>query len=214
MNSLRLLLLERRTWRMTKTQVVVSKDLGEFFYKEVTDARSQLGIQISELSEYYVVRLLCDFSRHDGTSVGEPLALMYKKATEASFEQRVQLLKQMGDAALYVAGFFTEFVERQLVDVDYYISMGGGAYSDLSGLVGSQRHGDTLGEMYSQLSSKFTELVDLLNEISDRHKSSEGDAELLKLYDRWLRTGSERARKILIERGLTPPSGLPTDYTQ
>jgi len=199
---------------MAKTQVVVSKDLGEFFHKEVMDARSQLGIQISDLSEYYLVRLLCDFSRHEGSAMGESLALMYKKASEASFEQRVQLLKQMGDAALYVAGFFTEFVENQLVDVDYYISMGGGAYSDLSGLVGSQRHGDALGEMYRQLSYKFTELVDLLNQISDRHKSTEGDTELLKLYDRWLRTGSERARKILFEKGLTPSSGLPTDYNQ
>lgn len=200
-------------------RVIVSKNLGEFFHTEVNQARTDLGVELSELTEFYLVQLLCDFSRRETaptTPGAEPLALMYKKAVEANFEQRVQLLKNLGDVALYMSGFFTDAIERSLVDLDYYISMGGGAYNHLSGLVGSQRHGETLGELYLQLGNKFTELVDVLNQISDRarEQQGEGDKDLLKLYDRWARTGSQRLRKLLLDKGLTPTDGLPLDYLQ
>lgn len=199
-------------------KVVLTNDLTEFFRQEVISARADLGVRMSELTEYYLVNLLAEFARRDvkSSAVGsEPLAFMYKRASEATLEQRVTLLKNLGDVALYVAGFFTEFVERSLVDVDYYISMGGNAYQNLSGIVGNQRHGETMGELYSQLAVKFTELVDVLNQISDKsNQKSVNDADLLKLYDRWARTGSERIRKVLLERGLLAGDNIPTEYNQ
>lgn len=199
-------------------RVIVSKDLTEFFRNEISTARCDLGIQLNELVEYYVVRLLCDFSRPETTQLpgDEPLALMYKRALESSLPEQAQLLKNLGDAALYIAGFFTEFIERSLVDLDYYISMGGNAYNRLSELVGGQRHGETFGDLYMQMGRRFTELVDLLNEVAERAQTT-GDrhSDLLRLYDRWARTKSQRIHKLLIEKGLIPsPNGLPTDYTQ
>ncbi len=199
------------------SRLILSNDLGEFFRQEVTDAKGSLGIKLSDSAEFYLVNLLCDFSRQGSApAVGEePLALLYKRALEASAAERVQLLKNLGDLALYVSGFFTEFIERSLVDVDYYIAMGGNAYGSLASLVGGQRHGATFGELYLQLARKFTELVDLLNQIAERTRDkAESDAELLKLYDRWVRTGSQRIQKLLLEKGLLPTEGLPTDYVQ
>ncbi len=199
-------------------RVIVSHDLTEFFHHEVTCARADLGVSLNETTEFYLVNLLCDFSRRDNKNISpgaEPLAFMYKRAREAAPNERVVLLKDLGDVALYMSGFFTDFIERSLVDVDYYISMGGTAYSDLSGLVGTQRHGGTFAEMYSQLAVRFTELVDILNQISDRSaKNSDADKDLLKLYDRWTRTGSERIRKLLLAKGLLTAPGLPTEFNQ
>ena len=199
-------------------KVILSTDLSEFFRTEVMAARDEVGVKMSDLTEFYIVNLLCEFSkRQQGQSVpgAEPLAFMYKRAAEADLAERAHLLKDLGDVALYVAGFFTDFIDRSLVDVDYYIGMGGTAYSDLSGLVGSQRHGETFAELYSQLAVKFTDLVDVLNQVSDRsHVKSDSDADLLKMYDRWARTGSTRIRKLLLERGLIAQDGLPTEYVQ
>ena len=199
-------------------RVIISKDLSEFFRQEVITARSELGVRMSDLTEYYLVNLLCEFSRrdHEITAPGaEPLVFMYKRATEGSEAERAHQLKHLGDVALYVAGFFTDFVERSLVDVDYYISMGGTAYSSLSGMVSNQRHGETFAELYRQLAVKFTELVDVLNEISDRSRDKVGrDADLLKLYDRWARTGSERSRKLLLEHGLLTGQDVSTEFIQ
>lgn len=199
------------------SSVIVQADLSEFFRDEVNDAQSELGIELGEMIQFYVVNLLCDYSRPGPVaSPGEEaLALLYKRALEAPPAARVQLLKNLGDLALYASGFFADFIERSLVDIDYYISMGGNAYGNLSGLVGTGRHGDTFAEVYTELSGRFTELVDLLTQIAERSRAkSEDDTVLLKLYDRWARTGSDRIHRLLRERGLVPTPNLPTDYEQ
>jgi len=186
-------------------ELILSKDLGEFFRKEVSTAQTSLGIGLSELTEYYLVNLLCDFSRGPrAPELGhEPLALQYKRALEARPGERFHLLKNLGDESLYVAGFFAESIERSLVDVGYYISMGGNAYGSLSEMMGAQRNGATFAELYEELAEGFPGLVDLLNEVADRARAkAEDDHDLLKIYERWLRTGSTRAQRQLHERGL------------
>lgn len=199
-------------------RVIVSLDLADFFRGEVVSARQELGVKMSPLTEYYLVNLLTDFAKRDPRSVAptaEPLALMFKRAHEATDPERAQLYKNMGDVALYVSGYFTDFVERSLVDVDYYVTMGGTAYSNLSGMVGQQRHGDTFAQLYAQMAAHFTELVDVLNHIADRARINHNhDSDLLRLYDRYARTGSTRIRKLLLARGLLPGANVPTEYAQ
>lgn len=193
--------------------VILKPDLTEFFHHEVSEARTDLGIELSEHTEFYLVNLLCEFSR-TGVSPApgdEPLALLYKRALEAELAERMRILKELGDLSLYVAGFFVEFIERSLVDLDYYISMGGNAYHNVSDLVGMQRGGEHLASIYEQLARRFTVLVELLHEVSDRTRPGElRDRDLLRLYERWLRTRSERIRKQLIDAGLMPAA--PTEY--
>ncbi|RYF10993.1 MAG: hypothetical protein EOO40_04110 [Deltaproteobacteria bacterium] len=199
------------------SQLIVSHDLSEFFRGEVIAARENLRIDLSEGAEYYLVNLLCAFSSQvkDRAPTNEPLAFIYKKATEVPDAQKVQQYKYLGDVALYVAGFFTDSIERSLVDVDYYISMGGTAYHSLSALVGNQRHGEQLAQLYTQLALRFVDLVDVLNQISARSfDKAQRDTDLLKLYDRYARTGSERIRRLLLARGLLPSAAVPTDYIQ
>ena len=199
------------------SEVILSNDLGEFFRMEVTRAQTSLGIGLSQLTEYYLVNLLCDFSRvQRAPDVGnEPLALQYKRALEARPGERFYLLKNLGDESLYVAGFFTESIERSLVDVGYYISMGGSAYGSLSEMMGAQRNGATFAELYEGLAEGFPELVGLLNEVADSARArAEHDHDLLKLYERWLRTGSARVQRQLHERGLFVREGSPDDTEQ
>jgi hypothetical protein len=202
--------MARRQKRMAgPNRLIVSPNLSEYFRKEVVEARDSLGLKLSELAEYYLVNLLCEFSRKDTAPVttNEPLALLYKKALDSSVAERVQLLKNLGDVALYIAGFFAEFIERSLVDLNYYIAMGGNAYGNVSEIVGSRPQGETHAELFEQLSRRFTELVDLLNEVADRSREA-GDTstEVLRLYDRWVKTKSQRIQKLLVERGLMPHS--------
>lgn len=202
---------------MGDQRLIVSNDLGEFFHHEVKDARASLGIELSDFTEHYVVNLLCDFSKRGTkpTPGDEPLAFMYKRALESTASDRAHCYRDLGDLALYISGFFTEFIERSLVDVDYYISMGGNAYGSLSDMVGSQRNGQVFAEIFEQLAKKFGEVVDLLNEISSRSRQqSPSDTDLLRLYDRWVRTKSERVRRLLVERGMMPHDEVPGGYIQ
>ena len=200
-----------------KKQVIGSPDLQAFFHRAVSEARSDLGIQLSEVLEFYVVNLLCAFACVERAPRvgGEPLALMYQRAMAANASERALIYKQLGDVALYVSGFFGEFIESSLVDIDYYVSMGGGAYHRLSSLVAARRRGTVFAGLYGQLAVRFTELVDILNQVSERAREGNSKNEdLLRLYDRWVRTGSARSRRILAERGVLPSAGIPLDYDQ
>ena len=199
-------------------QLIVSQDLAEFFHHEVAGARAELGVELPDLTEYYLVQLLCDFSRQDGPQTKarrEPLALMYSRALELEDSARLHLLKEMGDVALYTSGFFTDSIERELVDIDYYIAMGGNAYQSLSCHLQASRRGRSVAQMYAQMASGFTQLVDVLGQVAAKSQARNPcDTDLLKLYDRWTRTGSERLRRLLRERGLLPTPDLPHTFDQ
>jgi hypothetical protein len=200
---------------MPDAMLIVSHDLEEFFLKELACAKRSLGIEISELTEYYLVNLLCEFAQHTHCpDLGkQPLALQYKSALESLPNERVRRLKDLGDESLYVAGFFSEFIERSLVSVGYYISMGGTAYGSLSGLIGAHQYGATRAELFWQLAANFPHLVELLNQVSDQTRSKTDNNELLHLYERWLRTGSTRVQRLLHERGLFVREGLPNEFS-
>ena len=62
------------------------------------------------------------------------------------------------------------------------------------------RDDDAFADVFGELAEKFVPVVDVLSDISDRSRSSNRD--VLRLYERWLRTGSERDRNLLARKGL------------
>jgi hypothetical protein len=88
------------------------------------------------------------------------------------------------------------------VDVDYYVNIGGSAYTALS-----RRETDTLSPVFAELADKFVAFVDVLSEVSERSACS-SNRDLLRLYERWLKTGSLRSGQLLAERGVVPNASL------
>jgi hypothetical protein len=192
------------------------RGLREFFRDTVHEALVHQKVQVDDHTEHYVVNLLTEFARAeqlfepsaDGPRL-KPLALMLADATQAPQAQRSLLLQRLGDVSLFVAGFLARGFERRLVGVDYHIAMGGRAYSVLADHPGSGARGRALGAVFAELAAKFQRLVDALNEVSElsyRHTQ----ADLLRLYELWLRTGSPRAHGLLLDLGVRPaPAPLP-----
>ena len=197
------------------SSVIATANLESFFRGQFTSASKTLGVEVDASAEYYVVNLLCAYSRRGSNPLPgeEPLAFLYKRALEAPTGERILILKNLGDLALYVAGFFTEFIERSLVDVSYYISMGGNAYTSLSDILGSRPRGGSFAEVYNELARKFAALVDVLMEVADRCRSTQND-DLVRLYDRWMRTGSDRIHRLLVEKGLVLAVRSPDETLQ
>src|SRR5581483_3815882 len=161
-------------------------------------------VEVQESTEFYLVNLLSEFVASEqlfrsAEHEVEPLAFMLKRAQETSGFERVRELKKLGDTSLYVSGFFAASLERKLVDIDYYISMGGRAYTVLSEIF----QGGGAGSLYDELAQKFVKLVDLLSEVSERAALGTNKG-ALRLYERFVRTGSERIARLLSERGLLP----------
>ena len=186
---------------------------AEYFKDLVESAVSRQHLRTSELTEYYLVDLLCRFMRpdrripfYDDTS--EPLALRLRRALESGgMEQRARL-RNLGDFSLFTSGFFSDSLNRQAVDVDYYVSMGEYAYGSLS-----RRDTDALGEVFTELARKFVAYMDVLADISERTGTA-ASTDVLRLYERWLRTGSARDGQRLVDRGLVPNPSIGPKFIQ
>ena len=189
----------------------------EFFRERVGDVLSHRGLSVQPETEFYLVDVLARFlererlhvQQPDGTIREEPLAIILLRALEAGGVARVRELRRLGDTALFVSGFFGDSLARSAVDVDYYIAMGGQAYA----AVGQAERRRGLEALYAELSGRFGLFVDCFAEIAELSelRSNRG---LIRLYERYLRTGSARVATLLRERGvalLGGPGAPPRD---
>jgi len=194
------------------SDVVFRRESAVEYFKELVDgALSHQGLATQELTAYYVVQLLASFLQRRLTAdqdAGTALALRLGRALDSAGIQQRATLKEIGDVALFVSGFFSDSLQRKLVDVDYYVSIGGCAYSTLSRV-----ESDTFTPVYAELGEKFVGFVDVLAEVSERTSCS-SNADLLRLYEKWLKTGSRRSGQLLVERGVVPNASIKTTRVQ
>ncbi len=185
--------------------VVVKETPLELFRELVTGALAHRGLRIQETTEFYVVRLLERYLARealyretgDGSSLEEPLALLLLRALEADRPARQEGLRRVGDTSLFVTGFFGDSLARSPVAPSYYVSLGERAYGALATSPGP----GVGGEVFGELADRFEDLVDVLAEIAEMQdlRSNRG---LVRLYERFLHTGSERVAEKLRARGV------------
>lgn len=182
-----------------------SANLEEFFIARIREALATQKTSVSLEVEYYLVHLLTHFARSthffhttpDGRVEDRPLAL---RLYDATFDagRRFLHLKSLGDTALYSAGVFFDGLGDRRGSIEYYISMGAGAYGSLANL---STHGERhMADTFDELSKRFPELVEILNLSCERG----GDHDVFRLLERWRHTRSLRAREKLAAQGIHP----------
>ena len=194
-----------------QASVITDINVKEHFQQTLAAALTSQQVTAEEDTVYYLVNLLDYFAKsenlfattNEGTYI-PPLAILYAKALEAKeVETKQYLLRQLGDIALLIGGVFPGSLSRKLVDVDYYIGMGGSAYSYLSDMAYGSRQIKALRGVYAELSAKFQCFVDVLAEVSENsHLNSSLDT--LRLYEIWAKTGSPRTANKLRKMGIEP----------
>lgn len=197
--------------------VIARASLREYFQGSVDEALNNQGVEAAVETIYYVVNVLTMFQRadrlYDATDQGltlRPLALLYADAVQGrNPDDRVRSLQRLGDIALFISGVFSESLNRKAIDVDYYIAMGSSAYANLSEAVRGGVKGQAFGEIFEELARKFTAFVDVLSEVNE-NTSLSSNADVMRLYELWLRTGSKRAARRLRDLGIEPSTASAT----
>jgi hypothetical protein len=182
-------------------------DSKEYFRQSLHEALTERKVETYPVVESYLVEILehylftenlFDEERSTGRRSRETLAETMLKAATATPRVRFDLLKRLGDGALYVSGFFGDSLQRKIVDVDYYIDMGSTAYLSLSQVV----YEDTFSQLYKEIAIKFNEFVDVFSLMSRKSMNSEDN--ILRLMELYAKTESPLARERLAEKGLFP----------
>lgn len=186
-------------------------NLREYFHDAIQRTKAKLDLRLAEHAEFYIVNLLSEcrntdrlYLRNEGQLEDLPLALMLERAVHGpTLAERIKYFQRLGDTALFIAGYFPGRARRNLVDLDYYIRMGGGAYLSLASLY---RSDDAFGQIFSELGEKFGRCVNMLTIVRNTLSAQQNKhAGLLELYEKWLATGDEQLRLLLQKEG------LPTD---
>ncbi len=184
----------------------------DFFTELVQKGMSQRRVQTYPIVEKYLVDLLQHYLdarnlfeptylNESGAKQPQTLAEMFLVAQNADPITKVDLLRKLGDRTLYISGFFGDSLQRKVVDIDYYADIGGAAYATLAHCTRE----DSMAKVYNVFSNRFLDFVEVLTYIS-QHSFIKSDESILRLYERYLRTGSEIAKEKLIEMGvLTVP---------
>ncbi len=189
-----------------KSFVFISPE--EHFTEVVKEACEQRKVKSRPHIESYLVQLLkyyLDSRNLHGPVIEEgsfekppqTFAEMYLHAINSENTKKKELMRAVAERSLYLTGFFSDSFQRKIVDIDYYVEIGSAAYSNLS----SWTKEDTMAIVYKTFSKRFYDYVEVLNYVSEKAQI-QADQNVLRLYDRYLRTGSDLAREKLTELGV------------
>lgn len=196
---------------MSKPSVVATPTMSQFFQEVVSDALQRSRCEASEAAAHYLVSLLCDFARpsHETEAAfKEPLAFALRDAMEAAGAERFRRLRLLGDAVLYVSGFFGSHIQGRGIAQSYVSDIGASAYWNAAAMLRlNASQASFPGHVLSELAQKFERFARVLADIAESimvSSARDRESALVKLYERWLHTGSPRLAGELVAQGLLP----------
>jgi hypothetical protein len=193
----------------------LSADVSAFFAGLVGEALEERRVEATEAVRVYVSGLLADYARPGALTrdaLERPVTLLLAEAKESVGRERFERLRALGDGTLYVCGFFAEHLENRGVTLRYVESIGAQAYDGAASMLrrSGVADGSSAPDVFGELAAHFETFVGLIESIADRLVAQSGTGShggVLRLYERWLRTGSNELASALGAQGLVPVKG-------
>ncbi|HEY2408581.1 MAG TPA: hypothetical protein VGI10_21390 [Polyangiaceae bacterium] len=195
-------------------EIDLASDLYTFFEGLIDDALRTHGFEATEASERYVAGLLADYAKPaplDAETLERPLTLLLDEALHSVGRERFDRLRSLGDGVLYTSGFFAEHLSTRGVELRYVRDLGARAYDGAASML---RHGGgdagAAPDVFRELADNFAMFADVVARVADVLQANSAhisDREVVRLYERWLRTGSSPLAAALAFRGVTPQRG-------
>ncbi|HPW45201.1 MAG TPA: hypothetical protein PKU96_02385 [bacterium] len=196
---------------MGQTTIIHGDKLAQVLHEDVRHAFEKMHVHTDDIVEFYIVNLLQEFHNAEGLvmfkgddAVEKPLSIMLLEALTGGSAMRVKCLRQVGDKALVVSGFFGDNIHSGLMDISYYIGIGESAYGALAKI-----HKDcgAFSDLYLELAKKFEQFVDVISSIAPWN-NARSDVDLMRIYERWIITGDDTLGELLELKGI-PTSKKP-----
>ncbi len=187
-------------------------DVRGWFHERLSGCMAARGLETSPETTFYLVELLASvgLSRRESLC-GRPLVMILAEASEAEGHERLRLFRTLGDEALYVGGFFADQLERRGVTDAYVARLGTQAYETASQLASRSAQEAARIEVYRELADHFAPLARVLDDVRES-TALRTPQDIVRLYDKWRRTGSPRIAERLTAEGVYPSlSGRKTD---
>jgi len=192
----------------------LASDLQSFFHQLVDQAVRNEHCAATEAAEHYLAGLLADYAkpeRLDAASLERPLTLLLDEALRAVGSERFERLRSLGDGVLYTSGFFADHLSTRGVELRYVRTLGARAYDGAATML-RQSAGDGTGppDVFRELADNFAMFAEIVSRVADvlqANSAQNSNRQVVRLYERWVKTGSAPLAVALAGRGLTPQKG-------
>jgi hypothetical protein len=193
--------------------IVAARSVSSFFHEVVEDALRTQRVEATEAATRYLVALLTDYAHPDvraDATLGRPLTLLLDEAVHvADPAERFERLRVLGDGVLYGCGFFGDHFEARGVDPRYLRGLGTRAYGAAGSILRRGADQPSAPDLFAELAMNFDAFVGVFSDIADVSVAMgiETSRGLVKAYERWLKTGSDRLATALTSHGMMPTRG-------
>ena len=179
-------------------------DVRGWFHERLTGCMAARGLETRAETTFYLVELLASVVGAPRESLcGRPLVMILAEASEAEGHERLRLFRTLGDEALYVGGFFADHLERRGVSEEYVARLGTQAYETAGALAQRSAQEATRVEVYRELAACFAPVARVLDDVRES-TALRTPQDIVRLYDKWRRTGSPRIAERLTAEGVYP----------
>jgi len=204
---------------VSQPSIAITPNVSHYFQEVLSEAIRVRRVEATDAASSYLVGLLCEYAHPNedsGSTFSQPLTFQLRDALEADGSVRFRRLRGLGDHVLYAIGFFRSHFEGRGADRGYVVNVGSTAYREAAGMMRMRskrrRESDGLAaepDVLSELAIKFDRFAQVLADVAEGTLAcgARDERSVVKLYERWLKTGSARLAEELGSRGLLPSRG-------
>lgn len=159
-------------------KLILNESLQSFFLDSLTEQNKKSLRPVPSEALYYSSEVLNDFVNparffelnDEGKVRQKILGLKLLEAYQFTVSEQKRMYKDVGESALILCGMFNESVNRKILDINYYHSVGKEAYGRLNSI---EREAYNRQEFYDLIADCFATLTTLINRVANIHSKHE-----------------------------------------
>jgi hypothetical protein len=189
----------------TSRKIVTASNLQGFFFEGLNELNKKSLCPVPESIIFYSSEVLDKFALSqdffefsDGKVREKILGMKLLEAMQMSREEQKRTYKEVADMSLLVCGYFSESVNKKIVDTHYYAQLGKMAYGHLNNVTPSFLD---IPCFYSMVSTCFESMTTLMANFASKNRSGTDN----ELIFRKIMKSEPVSEKELLVSGIIPP---------
>ncbi len=175
--------------------LILESSLQSFFFDELSKVNAKSTSPISTDTLFYCSLVMDSFGdstnyfeESDGKVKEKVLGLKLLECGQYPINEQKRILKDIADTSLFLCGFFSDSINRKIVDYSYYQELGQVAYTRLNNMVPSFFE---IPAFYKKMSHSFSPVADLMSVVAEKNfkEHAESGEFLIFAGDRKLKVG-------------------------
>lgn len=159
-----------------ENEILLETSLQAFFFDQLSEVNRKYSSPLPQEAIYYSSLVMDHFGEaqnyfecdEDGRVREKVLGIKLLEAGQLRKINQKKTLKDVGDTALFLCGYFADSLNKKIVDLSYYHDLGQLAYKRLDTFMPNAYE---VPEFFKLISSRFSGLTELISIVSQKYRA-------------------------------------------